>query len=38
MGQLYRKRWSIETVFQSFKGREFNLESTHLQSIAKLKK
>jgi hypothetical protein len=32
MGQLYRKRWTIETVFQSFKGRGFDLESTHLQS------
>lgn len=38
MGQLYRKRWTIETVFQSFKGRGFDLESTHLQSISKLKK
>jgi len=38
MGQLYRKRWTIEAVFQSFKGRGFDLESTHLQSISKLKK
>lgn len=38
MGQLYRKRWTIETVFQAFKGRGFDLESTHLQSISKLKK
>ena len=38
MGQLYRKRWTIETVFQSFKERGFDLESTHLQSISKLKK
>ena len=38
MGQLYRKRWTIETVFQSFKGRGFDLESTHLQSIFKIKK
>ena len=38
MGQLYRKRWTIETVFQSFKERGFDLESTHLQSIPKLKK
>jgi hypothetical protein len=38
MGQLYRKRWTIETVFQSFKGRGFDLESTHLQSICKIKK
>lgn len=38
MGQLYRKRWTIETVFQSFKERGFDLESTQLQSIFKLKK
>lgn len=38
MGQLYRKRWTIETVFQSFKERGFDLESTHLKSIPKLKK
>jgi len=38
MGQLYRKRWTIETVFQSFKERGFDLESTHIQSISKLKK
>lgn len=38
MRQLYRKRWTIETVFQSFKGRGFDLDSTHLRSISKLKK
>lgn len=38
MGQLYRKRWTIETVFQSFKERGFNLETTHLKDSVKLKK
>jgi len=38
LGQFYRKRWTIETVFQSFKERGFNLESTHLKDSAKLKK
>jgi hypothetical protein len=37
-GQFYRKRWSIETCFQSFKERGFNLEKTHLQDFTKLKK
>jgi|AntAceMinimDraft_5_1070358.scaffolds.fasta_scaffold69132_1 hypothetical protein len=38
MGQLYRKRWSIESCFQNLKGRGFNLEATHLKSLTKLKK
>jgi Transposase DDE domain len=37
-GQFYRKRWSIETCFQSFKQRGFNLEKTHLKHLTKLKK
>lgn len=37
-GQFYRKRWTIETCFQSFKERGFNLENTHLKSLPKLKK
>jgi hypothetical protein len=37
-GQFYRKRWKIESVFQAFKKRGFNLESTHLKVLAKLKK
>jgi hypothetical protein len=37
-GQFYRKRWRIETVFQAFKKRGFNLENTHLKMLAKLKK
>ena len=38
MGQLYRKRWSIEVCFQNMKRRGFNLEDTHLQDDEKLKK
>lgn len=37
-GQFYRKRWSIETCFQSFKQRGFNLEKTQLKDLTKLKK
>lgn len=38
LGQLYRKRWTIECCFQTFKGRGFDLESTHLKCLKKLKK
>jgi hypothetical protein len=38
LAQLYRKRWCIETFFQNLKGRGFDLESTHLRSLAKLSK
>lgn len=38
MGQLYRKRWSIESCFQNLKGRGFDLEKTHLRSFEKLSK
>jgi len=38
LSSLYRRRWSIETLFQSVKERGFDLESTHLQSLDKLKK
>lgn len=38
LGKVYRLRWSIETLFQQFKGRGFDLESTHLQCPEKLKK
>ena len=38
LGRLYRRRWSIETLFQSLKERGFALESTHVQSLEKLKK
>jgi hypothetical protein len=37
-GQFYRKRWSIETCFQAFKERGFNLEKTHVKDLSKLKK
>jgi hypothetical protein len=38
LGLLYGKRWSIEVLFQSLKKRGFDLESTHLRCLAKLKK
>ena len=38
LGEIYRKRWSIEVLFQSFKKRGFDLESTHLKSSDKLSK
>ncbi len=38
LDQFYRKRWTIQTVFQSFKSRGFNLERTHLKTNEKLKK
>lgn len=38
MGQFYRKRWTIEACFQNLKGRGFNLESTHIKCLKKLKK
>ncbi len=38
MGQLYRKRWSIESCFQNLKKRGFDLEQTHLQCLSKLSK
>lgn len=38
LGDLYRKRWCIETFFQSLKGRGFDIESSHLRDIDKFKK
>lgn len=38
MGQFYRKRWTIESFFQALKGRGFDLESTHIKCLEKLKK
>ena len=36
--ETYRKRWSIETFFQSIKKRGFDLEQTHVKCLKKLKK
>ncbi len=36
--RVYKKRWSIEAMFQDFKSQGFNLESTHLKEAYKLKK
>jgi Transposase DDE domain len=38
LGQVYRKRWTIETMFQSFKKRGFAIEDTHFKCNDKLKK
>jgi hypothetical protein len=38
LGQVYRKRWTIETLFQSFKKRGFDIESTHIKDLERLKK
>lgn len=34
----YSKRWSIELLFQSMKGRGFHLEDTHLKGDERLEK
>ena len=38
LGQLYSKRWKIETLFQAFKSRGFNLKKTHLKNFERLSK
>jgi hypothetical protein len=38
LDQLYKKRWTIETLFHAFKSRGFNLEATHLKFNDRLKK
>ena len=38
LGSVYRRRWTIEACFQAFKSRGFDLESTHLKDLEKLKK
>ena len=38
LGEIYRKRWSIEVCFQSLKSRGFNLELSHLREREKMKK
>lgn len=35
--QIYKKRWQIECFFQHLKSRGFDLESTRMQSLKKLK-
>jgi hypothetical protein len=34
----YKRRWSIEVMFQDFKSQGFNLESSHLKQAYKIKK
>lgn len=38
LSQMYKKRWRIECFFQNIKKRGFDLESTHLKDLDKLKK
>jgi hypothetical protein len=38
LDQYYQKRWTIETLFQSFKSRGFDLEKTHMKHNERLKK
>ncbi|MFN4145319.1 MAG: IS4 family transposase [Runella sp.] len=38
LGSFYRRRWCIEVLFQTFKERGFDLESTHLKCSKKLSK
>ena len=38
LDQIYRRRWTIETVFQSFKSRGFNIEQTHIRDLNRVKK
>lgn len=35
---MYKKRWGIETFFQSIKKRGFDMEKTHVTCLKKLKK
>jgi len=36
--KIYKKRWTIEVLFQNFKSRGFNLEATHLRESWKISK
>lgn len=38
MGQLYRKRWTIEACFHNLKSRGVDLSATHVTCLIKLKK
>jgi hypothetical protein len=35
---IYLRRWEIESLFQAFKGRGFNLENTHMTSLERISK
>jgi len=36
LGEIYRKRWSIEVCFKAFKTHGFDLEKTHLKESKKI--
>lgn len=38
LGNIYRKRWTIEVFFQALKARGFNMEASCLKSIEKYRK
>lgn len=38
LGKIYRRRWCIEVLFQTYKKRGFNLKDTHLKCSKKLSK
>jgi len=38
LAKAYRKRWTIEVIFQAFKGRGFNMEDSCLRCLEKYKK
>lgn len=35
---IYLRRWEIESLFQTFKGRGFNFEQTHITALDRLEK
>jgi len=37
LAQIYQRRWQIECFFEHLKSRGFDLESTHMTSLKKLK-
>jgi len=38
LAKAYKKRWTIEVIFQAFKGRGFNMEDSCLRCLKKYKK
>jgi len=38
LSKAYKKRWTIEVIFQAFKGRGFNMEESCLRCLKKYKK
>ena len=38
LGQLYKKRWVIESCFENLKTRGFNLEDSHTKLLERISK